>query len=129
MSKEAVDVLKDAFVKNQIGIEIVAKRFLGNIILGGANPTCHQQYICPGKSRIKGFYNILRLVADRCNRNNFKSLPGKLCCHPGGIGIDNLSNKDFIANSYDFYFHFHILNSCKIKKLFRFFTPHPRSRY
>ncbi len=50
--------------------------------------------------------DYLCIIAYCCDGNYFKTIFGKLTCHPCRIGVNDLSDEQFIANSNNFDFHF-----------------------
>ncbi len=100
-----MDGVQHLFVEYKLGMEIPTEGIFGNVVFRRAYATCEQQHIGSAKANIQRMLDHLCIIAYCCDGNYFKTIFGKLTCHPCRIGVNDLSDEQFIANSNNFDFH------------------------
>jgi hypothetical protein len=94
------------------GIEKFAEGLFGDVIAGWSETACYQDNIRLASSFFECIKDIFSAVVNRCHSADIKAGFAKLRSHPGGIGIDGLTDQEFITDSD--YFSFHIIRlKCK----------------
>jgi hypothetical protein len=91
----------------KVGLEVVAEDVLGDIVLGGTESAGGEYDIGARERLVKGRDDMLAVVVYGRDLVELNTDLVELLSHPGGVGVYDLADEQFVTYGYNFTFrHF-----------------------
>ena len=117
--ENALHIIEGFFIFVKLAAKVFTEKVLGNVVFGRAEAAREEDGVGGVESLIDSIPDVLPVVAYNLGADNLDAYTCEETCHGGGVGIDNLPNKQFVT--YVDYSSFHNAKVRKKKKTERIF--------